>query len=346
MKNGKIGYAVLGLGVGRAHCDAVTANDKAELIAVCDINKERLNEAGADYPGTLLYDSFEELIKNKDIDIISIALPSGMHAEYAVRAMRAGYHVLIEKPIDVTEKKAAEIEKARLETGKKAGCVFQTRYNACFGKALDAVKSGRFGKIFLGTFSVKWYRPPEYFKENDWRGTWALDGGGSLMNQSIHTLDLMLQLLGDVDYIYSEKDICGHDIETEDLTTSFIKFKNGARVTFVTTTCAYPGVATEISVYGENGTVEIRDENIVTWKFKDSDENETHDILERYGRGNAVAASYLPGYIFGHEAVVNDIIEAVLEDRDPAVMPLDGIRAVKLIEAIYRSCNIGEIVKL
>ena len=346
MTEGKIAYAVLGLGVGRAHCDAAYTSENAKLVAVCDINEKRLREAGEAYEGVRLYPSFDELTKDKDIDIISICLPSGMHAEYAVRAMEAGYNVLIEKPIDISTEAAMKIEDARIRTGKKAGCVFQTRNNACYRKVLQAKNEGRFGKIFLGSFSVKWYRPPEYFAENDWRGTWALDGGGSLINQSIHTLDLMLGLLGEVEYVYSEKDIIAHNIETEDLTVTFIKFKSGARATLTTTTCAYPGVATELSVYGEGGTAEIRDESIVTWGFKDGDERETHDVTERYGRGNAIAATYEPGYIFGHASVVEDMIDAVKNDRDPQVMPLDAMKSVRLIEAIYRSTNTGEIVRL
>lgn len=346
MIDNKIGYAVLGLGVGRAHCDAVNTFDDAALVAICDIDEKRLSEAGEDYEGTLLYNDFNELIKNKDIDIISICLPSGIHAEYTVKALEAGYHVLVEKPIDITVEAAMRIEEARVRTGKTVGCVFQTRNNACFKKALEVQKSGRAGKIFLGDFSVKWYRPPEYFTENTWRGTWEMDGGGSLMNQAIHTVDLMLQLMGEPEYVFSEKDICTHRIKTEDLTVSLIKFKSGARATLSTTTCAYPGVATEISFYGENGTVEIKDECIVTWEFRDCDDDEKATVFEQYGHGNAIAAKYNPGYLFGHESVVRDMIDAVKENRNPQVMPLDAIKSVKLIEAIYRSSNTGKKVYL
>ena len=213
----KIGYAVVGLGIGRAHMDAAAQSERAELVAVCDLIESKLEAAKKKYPDVRTYTDFDEMIKSDDIDVVSICLPSAMHAEYAVRAMAAGKNVLIEKPIDITVGAAMKIEEARLKYGLVAGVVHQNRYNVPMQPMKDAIDSGRLGKLILGTFAVKWYREQGYY-EGNWHGTWEMDGGGSLMNQAVHTVDLMQWLMGEVDDVTSVMGIYNHDIDTEDLT--------------------------------------------------------------------------------------------------------------------------------
>ena len=174
----KIRYAVCGLGVGKGHCDAAIASANADLVAVCDLIPEKMEKIAEKCPGLKMYTDFNDLIADPDIDIISICLPSSLHAEYAVRAMEAGKHVLVEKPIDITVEAAQKIEEARLRTGKKAGVIHQNRFNLDMFPIKAAVESGHIGKVFLGTFAVKWYRTQEYYE--GWHGTWEVDGGGSL----------------------------------------------------------------------------------------------------------------------------------------------------------------------
>ena len=187
----RIGYAVLGLGIGMAHADAAYASDNADLVAVCDIDEARLHQAEQAYPGVTLYRDFEQLLHDERVDIISVCLPSAMHADFAVRCMEAGKDVLVEKPLDITPARAELIEQARLRTGRTCGVVHQNRFNADMPPIRDAVVSGRLGRLILGTFAVKWYREQSYYDRGGWRGTWEMDGGGSLMNQSVHTVDLM-----------------------------------------------------------------------------------------------------------------------------------------------------------
>lgn len=165
-----------------------------------------------------------------------------MHADFAVKAMEAGKHVLVEKPIDITVEAAMKIEEARVRTGLKAGVIHQNRNNADMKPIREAIQSGKIGSVIYGDFEVKWYRTQEYYDNGGWRGTWEMDGGGSLMNQAVHTVDLMQWLMGDVESVTSQIGIYGHRIETEDFTASLIKFKSGAVATFVSTTCAYPGL--------------------------------------------------------------------------------------------------------
>ncbi len=344
----KIGYAVLGLGIGMAHAEAVAASDNAYLAAACDIDEKRLEKLHKLYPDAKLYRSFDELLLDRDVDIISICLPSHMHADFAVRAMESGKHVLIEKPLDITPERAALIEEARLRTGMKAGVVHQNRFNLNMYPIKNAVNSGRLGKLNLGTFAVKWFREQSYYDRGGWRGTWEYDGGGSLMNQAIHTVDIMQWLMGDAESVHSMMDICAHKIDTEDLTASLIKFKSGAMATFVSTTTAYPGISTEIMLYGSGGSIEADADMIKTWKLRDSDDEEEEEelMLERYGNGNLKAASFEPESLYGHRHVVEDMILAVLEDRDPQILPSDAIKSVEIVSAIYRSARTGETVYL
>ena len=228
MSTKKVGYAVLGLGIGMAHADAAYASEYADLVAVCDVDEKRLEKARKKYSGVTAYTDFEELLADGRVDVISICLPSAMHADFAVRAMEAGKHVLVEKPLDITPERAQLIEDARVRTGKICGVVHQNRFNVDMYPIREAVTDGRLGKLILGTFAVKWYRDQRYYDNGGWRGTWEMDGGGSLMNQSVHTVDLMQWLMGDVESVTSHMGIYNHDIKTEDTTVSLIKFKSGA----------------------------------------------------------------------------------------------------------------------
>ncbi len=339
----KIGYAVVGLGVGKNHAKAAFESESADLVAVCDLIEEKLEKAKEDYEGVLTYTDYDEMLKNPDIDIVSICVPSGMHADFAVRAMEAGKNVLVEKPIDITVEAAMRIEEARVRTGKIAGVVHQNRNNANMKPICEAIESGRLGKLILGDFAVKWHRTQEYYDNGGWRGTWEMDGGGSLMNQAVHTVDLMQWLMGDVESVTSQMGIFNHKIETEDLTASLVKFKSGAVATFISTTCAYPGICTGIRIYGSNGSIEANGDELVCWKFVDNAENEEKEMLEKYA-GNSSAAALDPSLCLGHKSMVEDIIAAVRDNRPPQIMPLEAIKSVRIVNAVYESARTGKPV--
>ena len=339
----KIGYAVVGLGVGKNHAKAAFESESADLVAVCDLIEEKLEKAKEDYEGVLTYTDYDEMLKNPDIDIVSICVPSGMHADFAVRAMEAGKNVLVEKPIDITVEAAMRIEEARVRTGKIAGVVHQNRNNANMKPICEAIESGRLGKLILGDFAVKWHRTQEYYDNGGWRGTWEMDGGGSLMNQAVHTVDLMQWLMGDVESVTSQMGIFNHKIETEDLTASLVKFKSGAVATFISTTCAYPGICTGIRIYGSNGSIEANGDELVCWKFVDNAENEEKEMLEKYA-GNSSAAALDPSLCLGHKSMVEDVIAAVRDNRPPQIMPLEAIKSVRIVNAVYESARTGKPV--
>lgn len=344
MKNGKLGYAVVGLGVGMAHVQAAAEYGECELVAVCDLIQSKLDKVTKTYPGTKTYLDFDELLKDGEVDIISICLPSAMHADFAVKAMEAGKNVLVEKPIDISVEAALRIEEARKRTGMKAGVIHQNRNNAVMKPIKEAVDAGRLGKTVLGTFAVKWYRDAKYYI--GWHGTWNMDGGGSLMNQAVHTVDLMQWLMGDVASVHSTMGIYDHDIETEDMTASVITFKSGAAATFVSTTCAYPGISTDIQLYGTGGTIEADADVLKRWKLRDSEDEdeEEEEMLEKYGGGNRAAEKANPGLVTGHASMVRDMVDAVASDRDPQILPLEAIKSVRIVNAIYESARTGETV--
>ncbi len=346
MNNKTIGYAVLGLGIGMAHADAAYASQNADLIAVCDIDEARLAKAQKKYHGVTAYTDFEDLLKDDRVDVISICLPSAMHADFAVRAMEAGKHVLVEKPLDITPDRAALIVEAAKRTGMTCGVVHQNRFNANMYPIREAIDSGKLGKLILGTFGVKWYREQAYYDNGGWRGTWEMDGGGSLMNQAVHTVDLMQWLMGDVASVTSTMGIYDHSIKTEDMTASLITFKSGAAATFVSTTCAYPGISTEIMLYGTGGSVEADADTLKVWKMKTApdEEAEEAEMLSLYGGGNLAAVTREPDRRFGHDHVVEDMILAVRDGRDPEVMPAEALKAVKIVCAVYESARTGKTV--
>ena len=342
----KVGYAVVGLGVGRTHCDAAYNSKNANLIAVCDLSDEKLESAKKAYEGILTYKSFEEMLKNPDIDIVSIAVPSGLHAELAVLALENGKNILVEKPIDITVENAMKIERARVKTGLKAGVIHQNRFNAVMNPVKEAADSGKIGRLILGTFAVKWYREQSYYDDGGWRGTWEMDGGGSLMNQAVHTVDLMQWLMGDAHSVTSVSGVYNHKIETEDMTVSIVKFRSGAVATFISSTCCYPGICTDIQLYGSNGSIEVDGDALKLWKINGGENFEEAEMLEKYGGGNGPAVALNPALVLGHAVQVEDIISAVIEDREPLIMPLEAMKSVRIINAIYESAKTGKEVVL
>ncbi len=343
--DGLVRYGILGLGIGMAHVAAAATSGKCLLCAVADLDEARRTNFNSEYPDIPAYSTLEEMLAAEDLDAVSICLPTGMHADYAIRAMEAGCHVLVEKPIDVTVEKALPVIEAAKKTGKKCGVVFQNRYNFGLDPVYAGLEDGTLGKVHLGTFAVKWYRDDAYYAANGgWRGTWDMDGGGSLMNQSIHTVDLMIQLMGKPKSITSQIRLCQHGIESEDLTVSTLTFESGAVATFTSTTCAYPGICTEISLTCENGYVALDADKLTLWKLKDSTPEAESEILARYSIGNRKAQKLCRGRLFGHKRVVDDFCSAILEDRAPAVTAEEGLLPLRVICAAYESAKSGKTV--
>ncbi len=344
--NGKdrVGFAILGLGIGMAHAEALSGSEYAYIACACDIDGARREKFEKRYPGVPVYSNYEDILENEEVDVVSLCLPTYMHAEYAIRILKAGKHVLSEKPADISVERALLMRDVEKESGKLLGFVFQNRFNYNMYPIYDAIRSRRLGRIYLGTFAVKWYRKQKYYDANGgWRGTWWGDGGGSLINQSVHTLDLMLTLMGDdIKAVSSAGGVIDHDIDTEDMTASLITFEGGATATFVSTTCAYDGLSTEIAIYGTDGSIEADADRIIRWRLKDDPDGiEEEKILERYGAGNLSGGTYHCERC-GHGYIIDDMARAVLGGRRPAVGIDDALKSLSLVERIYKNIRTEE----
>jgi len=255
---------ILGGGViSVTHARAAREIEGVEVAAVYGKNREKIAHLSESYGGTA-YDSFEAFLAHKPMDLIMIGSPSGLHAEQGIAAAQHGLHVLVEKPLDIALERADALINACEQAGVKLGVMFQDRVAPDICRLKDLVDSGELGKPILVSGSVKWYRPPEYYADSRWRGTWALDGGGALMNQGVHTVDLLLWLMGDVERVSAKAVTALHDIEVEDTVVATLEFTNGAIGTLEAATSVYPGYRRRVELSGTNGTIILEHDRIIT----------------------------------------------------------------------------------
>ena len=351
MEKKDIGYAVLGLGVGVGHVRGAAHVVGGHLEAICDLRQDRLDkvceELAAEGIHPKTYRSFAEMLRAPAIDAVSIATPSGMHAEHAIMAMRAGKHVLIEKPIDISISRAQDIVRVWKTMGVKASCVFQCRRWPAVAEVRRVLAEGKLGEVFSCLARVNWLRKDDYFSTSyiasgeTWRGTWAWDGGGSLMNQGVHTVDLMQWLMGGVESVTSVTRIYNHAIETEDFTSSIVKFKSGAIGNLVSTTCNGGKTSTDIQIFGTKGSVAIDAGKLAHWCVPGEDEAE---MMARCNATDAGAVATDAKAVQGHAFHVQDLVDAIRDDRAPYIQPDEALDALKVVLAVYKSAAEGREV--
>jgi len=349
MKNGKLGFGIIGCGViGPWHARAIAANEKAELVAACDIIPEKVKQFCAEYgENPAPYLDFHELIQDSRVDVVCICTPSGVHSEMAIAAANAGKHILCEKPLDITlDKIDRMIEVAEKNRIKLAG-IFQRRTYDSTQKVKQAMNEQLLGKMVLGDVYLKYYRSQAYYNSADWRGTWELDGGGALMNQGIHGIDLLLWLMGDVDTVYGRCLTAVRQIKVEDTALAMLRYKNGALGVLEGTTSVNPGEETRIELNGKLGTIIYKESEITRWAVTTGDDERAKDIEIESGeqQAGAVADPRDIG-VLGHIRHVADMIEAIETDREPMVTGESARKSVELILAIYQSSRTKKEVQL
>lgn len=344
-----LGMAIIGTGtVAERHADAIAALDGARLAAVYDANPDRGREFGAER-GVPAAESLEALVARDDVDIVTIATPSGTHAEVAVPVAQAGKHVICEKPLETTVEKAERIVNACNQAGVVLSSVFQARFVDTVAEIKRALDSGRFGRLVLASAQVRWFRSQEYYASSGWRGTWALDGGGALMNQSIHMVDLLLYLAGEPEEVNAFAGTFTHPgLEVEDTVVANIRFASGGFGVIEASTSCAPGFPRKIELSGENGSVVLEDDRIVRWRFVDDREE---DVLIREagakGAGMAgAAADPRAAGSEGHRRQFQDVVTAIREGRSPKIPGTEGLRALRLITAIYEAARTGRSLRL
>lgn len=338
----KVRFAIVGTGViAPLHAESIIKNPLTELVAVCDIIEEKAQAFADKYGVEHVYKYYEDMFKRGDIDVVCVCTPSGNHGEVTIAAAEAGIHVLCEKPIEITDEKLTAMIDACRKHGVKLGGIFQRRTLPAAIKTREAIQSGKLGKMVLGDAYLKYYRSPEYYKSAGWRGTWELDGGGALMNQGIHGIDLITWMMGDVHSVVAKCGTLVRDIEVEDTAVAIVKYKNGAYGVIQGTTSVYPGLDTRFEVHGELGTVIFDDHGFKTWKFLGGEE-EVPEVEGYVTSASDPAALSLSG----HYIQIDDMAKAVLEDREPMVPGEEARKAVDLILAIYESSETGKEIIL
>ena len=353
LPNGTLSSAIVGCGViGPTHADALRSlhAEGARLVAFTDEVPARADALAAKYGGTAR--SLENVLADPAIDCVHVCVPSGLHAQIGVRALQAGKHVIVEKPMDISLAACDALLAAQKASGKRLAVISQHRFDKASVDVKAALGSNLLGPMVYAEASVPWFRSQEYYDSGDWRGTWALDGGGALMNQGVHTADLLRWLCGPVETVYAQARTLAHTrIETEDVLAATLTFANGAIGNLTASTALYPGFAVKIGVYGTDGSAIIEGDRLHTLTTKSGIQGGGESVpahaLQVAGGGTKSAASD-PAALWGdaHKAQIADFIRCCQTNETPVVDGFEGRKAVELVLAIYDSARSGEVVRL
>ncbi|MFT5300451.1 MAG: UDP-N-acetyl-2-amino-2-deoxyglucuronate dehydrogenase [Mariniblastus sp.] len=344
-----IGFGIVGCGmISDFHAKAIGEIRGAKFVACFDRRIDSANRLAEQY-NAKAYDNLDEMLADPDVDIVTICTPSGAHMEPAVAAANAGKHVIIEKPLEVTLKRCDKIINACEKNNVVCSAIFPSRFHHASQTLKSAIDAGKFGRLSLGDAYVKWFRTQEYYDSGAWRGTWALDGGGALMNQAIHSVDLLAWLMGPIESITAHTSTIAHErIEVEDVATATIRFKNGALGVIEATTAAFPGMLKKIEIHGSHGSAVIVEEDIESWQFakmtaKDKKIAAKFESVTKTGGGAGDPSA------IGHAAHAHqfrDVIKAIKNGTKPAIDGPEGRKSVEIILAIYQAAKSEKIVKL
>jgi predicted dehydrogenase len=346
-----IGCAIVGCGmIARFHARALAEVPDARLVALVS-RREANARSMAEQLGLdcAITTDLNSVLARPDVQAVIITTPSGAHLEPAVAAAKAGKHVVVEKPLEITSERCDQIIDACDRHGVKLCTIFPSRFGDANGTLKDTIESGRFGRLTLGETTCKWWRPQSYYDEGGWKGTKALDGGGALMNQAIHNVDLLLWMMGPVTHISGFTATLAHErIEVEDTAVACLRFASGALGVIQATTSVHPGFPKTIAVHGDHGSVVIEQDDVLRWELT-PETPEDKAIKERFaqktgasgGSSNPAAISHV-----GHARQLADFVRAIQTNSAPLVDGREGRKAVAVIEAIYQSAATGRTVTL
>lgn len=336
-----IGFGILGAGtIADFHRHAILANAEhgARLVAVAHYDPSRFADIADRFGVPCL--SYEQLLAHPEVEVICICTPSGQHAAQTIAAARAGKHVLVEKPMALSLADADAAIAACAQAGVKLGVALQRRAEPLFQRVHLAIAAGDLGDLTLGVVTIPYHRPQRYYQQAAWRGTWALDGGGVLMNQGIHLVDLLVWYLGDPVEVQATAATLQRQIEVEDTLAASLRFASGARAALAATTTAAPGFPHRVEIYGTGGAIQIEGETILRWELAEP----ARARVERPPLGGSAPAGagadprgIAPS---GHINLVRDFIEALRTARPPLVDGREGRRSLAAVLAIYQAAGL------
>jgi predicted dehydrogenase len=348
---GTLGCAIVGCGlIAQFHARALAEVPNTRVTALVSRHPDNARKlaatVGLDCPH---FTDLADALKRPDVDVVIVTTPSGAHLEPAVAAAQAGKHVVVEKPLEITVERCDRIIDACTRNGVQLCTIFPSRFGDANRALKQAVDTGRFGRLTLGETTCKWWRPQSYYDEGGWKGTLALDGGGALMNQAIHNVDLLLWMMGDVTHVSGFTATLAHErIEVEDTAVACLRFAHGALGVIQATTSVHPGLPKTIAVHGDRGSVVIEQDDLLLWKFAEETPADAA-LRERFAqKTGASGGSSNPAAIShqGHARQLADFVEAIRTGRRPLVDGREGRKAVAVIQAIYRSAATGRTVEL
>jgi UDP-N-acetyl-2-amino-2-deoxyglucuronate dehydrogenase len=343
------GFGIVGCGmIAGFHARAIDDVEGAKLVACYDTVPAAADRL-AEKTGCRAYRDLDQMLADPGVEVVAVGTPSGAHMEPAVAAARAGKHVIVEKPLEITLQRCDEIIDACRQAGVVLSTVFPSRFHHSSQEMKRAVDQGRFGRLTVGDAYVKWYRTQDYYDSGAWRGTWPLDGGGALMNQAIHSVDLLAWLMGPVAEIRAQTALLAHErIAVEDVAMATLKFANGALGVIEASTAIYPGYLKRIEIHGSAGSAVMEEEDLVKWDFaekKPEDARIEEKMSQRVSGGGGAADPAAIGH-HGHARQFADVLRAIREGSQPLIDGPEGRRSVEIILGVYLAAETGQTVKL
>lgn len=343
------GFGIVGCGmIANFHAKAIGDIKGANVVACFD-NFPKSAQRFAKANGCTAYESLKDMLADPKVDVVTICTPSGAHMEPAVAAANAGKHVIVEKPLEITLKRCDKIINACEKNGVVCSAIFPSRFHESSKLMKKAIDKKKFGTLAMADAYVKWFRTQEYYDSGAWRGTWALDGGGALMNQAIHSVDLLAWLMGDVESITAHTATLAHKrIEVEDVAVATLKFANGALGTIEASTAAYPGYLKKIELYGSKGSAVLEEEDIKVWDFEKPTAADKALLKKMQGKTKSGGGAADPTAIghHGHTEQFKDVLKAIKGGKKPAIDGYEGRRSVEIILAIYKAAETGKAIPL
>jgi UDP-N-acetyl-2-amino-2-deoxyglucuronate dehydrogenase len=339
-------FAVIGLGnIGKIHVDAIQSLNQAKISVICN-RRGGSGQELAKSIGVTWVDDFRKAIVRDDVDAVAICTPSGMHKDIAIVAAQAGKHILVEKPLEITLPRIDAMLDAASQSNVKLTCIFQSRAKKSIQATKNAIDAGRLGKLLFANALVHWHRSPEYYS-NNWRGSLKFDGGGALINQSIHSIDLLQWLVGPVKTVFGHTATCVHQIQGEDTATASVTFVNGTQGTIQAATSLGQGFPARIEIHGTRGSVYLQEGSITQWKVQDTSVDEELEMLnlDQTEDGGAQHPTNQMKHD-AHQLQIEDFVQAILNNRAPLVSGLEARKSVEIIRAIYHSASANSLVSL
>lgn len=344
-----IGFGIIGCGmIANFHAKAIADIRGAKLVACYDTFAASADRLSGQ-TGCKAYHDLDKMLADPAVDVVTICTPSGAHLEPAIAAAEAGKHVIVEKPLEITLARCDKIIKACEQAGVTLATIFPSRFHESSQLIKQAIDKGRFGRLTIGDAYVKWYRTQAYYDSGAWRGTWKFDGGGALMNQAIHSVDLLTWLMGPVTEITAHTALLAHErIEVEDVAMATLRFASGALGVLEATTAAFPGALKRIEIHGSAGSAVLQEEDIAMWEFAQPTKADAALAERMRGKTKTGGGAADPTAIghHGHMLLFKDVLSAIKKGTRPLIDGHEGRRSVEIILGVYKAAETGKVLQL